>query len=100
MGQVQQPVVTFQGPTVPGEFFCQSGGRIMFRSEAYMYVATPICFRLARQDAWFAFCLAICSAGSRRLARMAMIAMTTSSSISVNGTTFSIRALATILSIS
>jgi multisubunit Na+/H+ antiporter MnhF subunit len=44
----------------------------------------PICFRLLTQPIRFAFSLALDSAGSSMAARMAMIAITTRSSISVN----------------
>ena len=47
-------------------------------------MASEICFTLLRQDAWRAFSRARAKTGNRIAARMAMIAMTTSNSISVN----------------
>src|SRR5688500_129965 len=49
-----------------------------------MKVAMPICRRLFMQDVFFDFSFAAESAGRSRPARIAMMAMTTSSSISVN----------------
>src|SRR5512133_4062874 len=46
-------------------------------------VASPVCFRLERQAARWALALALLSAGSNIPARMAIIAITTSNSISV-----------------
>jgi hypothetical protein len=49
-----------------------------------MWVAVPSCFRLLKQDVVLADALAWANTGKRIAAKMAMIAMTTSSSISVN----------------
>src|SRR5687767_13037282 len=48
-----------------------------------MWVAMPICLLLLTQIVRWARSLALASAGRRRLARMAMMAMTTRSSIKV-----------------
>src|ERR1700753_1704925 len=53
-------------------------------SAEYMTQQMPICLRLLRQLVVTAFALARLNAGSNMAARMAMIAMTTSSSIRVN----------------
>ena len=49
-----------------------------------MRAAVPICFRQDVQEIWRAFSRAFANAGSSMAARIAMIAMTTSSSIRVN----------------
>src|SRR5689334_16314674 len=49
-----------------------------------MLLAMPICFMLERQVAWRAFSRAWAKTGNRIAARMAMMAMTTRSSIRVN----------------
>ena len=51
-----------------------------------MYIAPEIanCLVLLRHFIWFAFALALASAGNSIAAKIAMIAMTTSNSISVN----------------
>src|SRR5687767_12496782 len=46
----------------------------------------PICLRLERHTVWVALALARANAGNSRLARMAMMAITTSNSMSVNAT--------------
>src|SRR5882724_12944813 len=56
-------------------------------SLAYMVTAIPICFVLLRQLAARALSLALLNAGNNIAARMAMMAMTTSSSINVNPST-------------
>src|SRR5215469_13707190 len=48
-----------------------------------MVKATPHCLRLLEQDALYDWALALLSAGRSKLARIAMMAMTTSSSINV-----------------
>ena len=48
----------------------------------------PTCLRLLRQEIICALCLALARAGKSMAARMAMIAMTTSSSIRVNAPPF------------
>src|SRR5436853_4874272 len=55
-----------------------------------MCSARPICFRLDWQLAWRDFSRAWAKTGKRMAARMAMIAMTTSSSISVNPPRFTL----------
>ena len=50
----------------------------------YIVTATPICLQLFRQADWPALAFALANAGNNRLARIAMMAITTSSSISVN----------------
>src|SRR6266851_10018936 len=57
-------------------------------SSAYIVIARPICFRLLRHMIVRAFSLAWLSAGSNRAARIEMIAMTTSNSISVKAPCF------------
>ena len=53
-----------------------------------MYCASPHCFRFDTQLILWAFSFAFESAGSNIAARIAMIAMTTSSSISVKASFF------------
>jgi len=53
-------------------------------SSAYIPIPMPICRRLDRQEVWRAFTFAPLKAGSSRDARMAITAITTSSSIKVN----------------
>ena len=48
-----------------------------------MFNANPICFRLLVQEIWRAFSRAFANAGSSIAARIAMMAITTSSSIKV-----------------
>src|SRR6266496_6451936 len=52
-------------------------------SAVYMARVNPTCFKLDRQLASSAFCFALDSAGNNIAARMAMMAMTTSNSMSV-----------------
>src|ERR1700754_2375150 len=53
-------------------------------STTYATVAIPICRRLLTHEVRVAFALALLKAGNNMAARMAMIAMTTRSSIKVN----------------
>ena len=53
-------------------------------SSRYIRFASAICFMLLRQDVALAFSLARDNAGRSIAARMAMMAITTSSSINVN----------------
>src|SRR5262245_61887479 len=62
----------------------QLGTSLSLLSPAYMYHASASCFRLLTHRVVPALVLALASAGSNIPARMAMIAMTTSSSINVN----------------
>ena len=50
----------------------------------YIVTATPICLQLLRQADWPALAFALANAGSSSPARIAMMAITTSNSISVN----------------
>src|SRR5207237_10746050 len=59
-------------------------GNELLKSPAYMLMARPHCLQLLAQRAFCAEALALAKAGNSRPARMAMIAMTTSSSIRVN----------------
>src|SRR5664279_57562 len=59
-------------------------GSLSLLSSGYILQASMICFSLLRHMIPSALVLALASAGSRRAARIAMMAMTTSSSISVN----------------
>src|ERR1043166_2114779 len=52
-------------------------------SVAYSRIANPICFKFCRQADCFAVSLAFVNAGSNIAARIAMMAMTTRSSIKV-----------------
>src|SRR5258707_15368566 len=52
-------------------------------SFAYIWLTSPICFRLLTQMMRVALALTLASAGNNNDARIAMIAMTTSSSIKV-----------------
>src|SRR5262245_16219467 len=63
-----------------------SGGRKSLLSAAYRCVASPHCLRLFRQATEWAFAFAFAKAGSSIAARIAMMAMTTSSSIRVKPT--------------
>src|ERR1035437_10399784 len=62
----------------------QGPGTMSLLSPAYIAIARPTCLRLLRQFACTAFCLALANAGNNSAARMAMMAMTTSSSMRVN----------------
>ena len=53
-----------------------------------MLWARPICLRLETQEMAWAFARALARAGSNMAARIAMMAMTTSSSINVKANTF------------
>ena len=57
-------------------------------SSTYIFVASMICLMLLRQAMDLAFSLAFDNAGSSIAARIAMMAMTTSSSIKVNARKF------------
>jgi len=52
-------------------------------SSEYWIAARPICFRLFVHFVWFAFSFGLRRAGMSNVARMPMMAMTTSSSMSV-----------------
>src|SRR3954470_17944184 len=49
----------------------------------YMFIARPTCLLLDRQEVWRAFSRACAKTGKRMAARIAIMAMTTSSSMSV-----------------
>ena len=73
------------GPKVPKlKLPVFKGGKKSPLSLAYMIKPKPICLLLLRHLVVKAFVLALASAGSTIAARMAMIAMTTNSSIRVN----------------
>src|SRR2546422_1011944 len=59
-------------------------GNELFASPAYMVRASPHCLQLLAQSTLSALALAFARAGNNKAARMAMMAMTTSSSMSVN----------------
>src|SRR2546429_1433754 len=59
-------------------------GNELFASPAYMVRASPHCLQLLAQSTLSALALAFASAGNNKAARMAMMAITTSSSMSVN----------------
>src|SRR5437667_5876533 len=59
-------------------------GNELFASPAYMVRASPHCLQLLAQSTLSALALAFASAGNNKAARMAMMAMTTNSSMSVN----------------
>src|ERR1051325_8812999 len=60
------------------------GMRLSLKSPLYKYHARPSCLVLLKQAMLSAFDVALASAGSNNPARMAMMAMTTSGSMSVN----------------
>src|SRR5690349_6480276 len=60
------------------------GGRMSWLSTAYRCQHTASCLRLLRQPTVRALSLALARAGKSRAARMAIMAMTTSSSMRVN----------------
>src|SRR5580700_4305318 len=60
------------------------GGKYCRLSSAYIMMAKAICLLLLTQLVVLAWTLALASAGSKSAARMAMTAITTSNSISVN----------------
>src|ERR1035437_1615219 len=62
------------------------GGGGSWLSSAYSCHQVSSCLRLLRQPTTRALSLALASAGKSRAARMAMMAITTSSSMSVNAT--------------
>src|SRR5207248_8306485 len=55
-----------------------------------MFIASPICFMLDTHVAWRALSRAWAKTGNKIAARMAMIAITTSSSMSVNARDFTL----------
>ena len=55
----------------------------MSYSEMYIVTARPICLQLFRQADWPAFAFALARAGNNSPASIAIIAITTSNSISV-----------------
>src|SRR5437763_6663519 len=59
-------------------------GNELFASPAYMVRASPHCLQLLAQSTLSALALAFARAGNNKAARMAMMAMTTNSSMSVN----------------
>src|ERR1035438_7427540 len=58
------------------------------KSLTYKTLAMPICRRLFRQTVFWLFALALANAGNSNAARMAMMAMTTKSSIKVKPVAF------------
>src|SRR5689334_6093993 len=58
--------------------------RLWLLSSMYIVQQSVSCFRLLRQEVVFAFSLALASAGNNKLAKIAIIAITTNSSIRVN----------------
>src|SRR5450756_547519 len=64
------------------------GGILSLKSLKYICSASAVCFMLEVQLARYAFRFAAASAGSSIAARIAMIAITTSSSINVNPRVF------------
>src|SRR5262245_24211554 len=60
---------------------------VPLKSSAYMFQARSSCFMLLRQRMPCALVLALASAGNNMLARMAIIAITTSNSINVKART-------------
>ena len=65
------------------EFCRQQRKNALLWSSAYMVAARPICFKLAMHRVRFPCSLALAKAGNSRPAKIAMMAMTTSSSIRV-----------------
>jgi len=57
-------------------------------SSAYIWLPSPTCFKLLRHDTRRVFSLAFAKAGNSIAARIAMMAMTTSNSMSVNPKSF------------
>jgi len=73
---VYQPGTELAGPH-------RDGGRV-FRADSYESMATPSCLKLFAQLLRRALSRAACTAGSKRPTSVPMIAITTSSSTSVN----------------
>src|SRR5436309_3278051 len=67
-------------PSIYMTFLPDLGLRLLLSSE-YVRVAIPSCRKLLRQTALWARALARLNAGNKKLARIAIIAMTTSNSI-------------------
>src|SRR6185295_1700785 len=76
-------ILNHQSAVTPGQVPVFRGGRNSLLSCAYMVKARPICLLLLAQAMLLAFSLARDRAGSSIAARIAIIAITTSSSISV-----------------
>src|ERR1035437_9885856 len=76
-------ILNHQLAEIAGQVTVFTGGKKSLLSPAYMIRPRPICRLLLMQAIPLAFSLALASAGSNIAARMAMMAMTTSSSISV-----------------
>jgi len=70
-------------------------GRVSLLSPAYRWMPKQICFRLLRQTVRCALDFAFDRTGSNKAARMAMTAITTRSSISVNARNFDFTVLMT-----
>src|SRR5437016_949450 len=74
---------TFSGATI-GTIVLPSSGTLSSKSSAYILNANPHCLLLLRQAVAWARALALERAGSSMAARIAIMAMTTRSSINVN----------------
>src|SRR5687767_14004162 len=77
-------ILNHQRPVMAGQVPVFSGGRYSLLSPAYKEMAMAICLPLFRQAMPLALAFAFPKAGSSMAARIAMMAMTTSSSIRVN----------------
>src|SRR6266704_1208013 len=78
---------TFSGATI-GTIVLPSSGTLSSKSSAYILNANPHCLLLLRHAVAWALDLALLKAGNSMAARMAMMAMTTRSSIKVNAREF------------
>src|SRR6185436_21192679 len=76
-------ILNHQSRVTPGQVPVFTGGKYSVWSPAYIINASPICLLLLTHAIPFALPLALDSAGSSIAARIAMIAITTSNSISV-----------------
>src|ERR1700677_4678045 len=82
MPQKPPALAKFGQTNCPAELYMLTSLSLL--SLTYMVNANPSCFWLLRQLASVAFNLALAKTGSRIAARIAMIAITTNSSIKVN----------------
>src|SRR6266498_4070985 len=93
-GQYPPPMVSTLIVLVPSLYENTSPSIVPLLSSAYIMKANWSCFSLLWHRAPVAFIVAFDKAGKSKLARMAMMAMTTSSSMSVKPKRFSAQALA------
>src|SRR5882672_4192928 len=76
-------ILKYHTGVTPGQVPVLRGGKNSWLSPAYMWKPSPICLLLLQQAMALALSLALANAGRSIAARIAMMAITTSNSISV-----------------